>query len=68
MVRKSGGFRKDHAQAKRYGQSWIQLSGIGLFYKLAKLDWHAAYQVAMSICYIVLSVRLIQLILAFRGE
>jgi type IV secretory pathway VirB2 component (pilin) len=37
-------------------------------YKLAKLDWHAAYQIVMSVCYIVLSVRLVQLILAFRGE
>jgi hypothetical protein len=36
--------------------------------KLAKLDWHTAYQIAMSVCYIILSVRLIQLILAFRGE
>ena len=39
-----------------------------VFYKLAKLDWHVAYQVVMSLCYIALSVRLIQLILAFRGE
>ena len=54
----------------------VQLFGIILlvlnfldgFYKLAKLDWHVAYQVIMSICYIALSVRLIQLILAFRGE
>ena len=38
------------------------------FYKLAKQDWHIAYQVVMSICYFALSVRLIQLILAFRGE
>jgi hypothetical protein len=38
------------------------------FYKLSKLDWHAAYQIVMSLCYIVLSVRLVQLILAFRGE
>jgi hypothetical protein len=37
-------------------------------YKLAKLDWHVAYQLAMSLCYIALSVRLIQLILAFRAE
>src|SRR5207237_508478 len=35
---------------------------------LAKLDWHVVYQVAMSLCYIALSVRLIQLILAFRAE
>ena len=54
----------------------VELVGIALLamnfldglYKLAKLNWHAAYQVAMSICYIVLSIRLIQLILAFRGE
>src|SRR3982074_3398524 len=36
--------------------------------KLARLDWHAAYQIVMTFCYIALSVRLIQLILAFRGE
>jgi len=37
-------------------------------HKLARLDWHVAYQIVMSFCYIALSVRLIQLILAFRGE
>ena len=37
-------------------------------YKLSKLNWHVAYQIVMSLCYIVLSVRLVQLILAFRGE
>jgi hypothetical protein len=36
--------------------------------KLARLDWHVAYQIVMTFCYIALSVRLIQLILAFRGE
>ena len=36
--------------------------------KLARLDWHAAYQIVMTFCYIALSVRLIQLILAFRAE
>jgi hypothetical protein len=54
----------------------VQLFGIVLlvlnfldgFYKLAKLDWHTAYQIVMTLCYVVLSVRLIQLILAFRGE
>jgi hypothetical protein len=54
----------------------IELFGVGLLvlnfldglYKLARLNWHAAYQIAMTICYIVLSVRLIQLIMAFRGE
>src|SRR5579871_1130569 len=33
--------------------------------KLAKLNWHAAYQLLMAVCYIAVSVRLIQLILAF---
>jgi hypothetical protein len=37
-------------------------------YKLAKLEWHVALQIIMSLCYVILSVRLIQLILAFRGE
>jgi hypothetical protein len=54
----------------------VELFGIALLilnflhglYKLAMLEWHAAYQIVMSLCYIVLSVRLIQLILAFRGE
>src|SRR6188768_1128266 len=36
--------------------------------KLAKLEWHVALQIIMSLCYVILSVRLIQLILAFRGE
>src|SRR3954470_18273781 len=36
--------------------------------KLARMDWHVAWQVLMSFCYIALSVRLIQLILAFRAE
>jgi hypothetical protein len=37
-------------------------------YKLAKVSWHVGYQVIMSICYLILSVRLIELILAFRSE
>ena len=36
-------------------------------YKLAKVSWHVAYQVLMTLLYVALSVRLIQLILAFRG-
>jgi hypothetical protein len=51
-----------------FGVILLVLNFLDGFYKLAKLDWHAAYQVIMSICYIALSVRLIQLILAFRGE
>ena len=35
--------------------------------KLAKVNWHVAWQIVMSVFYVALSVRLIQLILAFRG-
>ena len=51
-----------------FGVMLLLLNFLDGLYKLSKLDWHAAYQIVMSICYIVLSVRLIQLILAFRGE
>ena len=33
-----------------------------------KVNWHTAYQIAMTICYVAPSVRLVQLILAFCGE
>jgi hypothetical protein len=51
-----------------FGIVLLVLNFLDGFYKLAKLDWHFAYQVVMSLCYFALSVRLIQLILAFRGE
>jgi hypothetical protein len=51
-----------------FGVILLFLNFLDGFYKLARLDWHVAYQVAMSFCYFALSVRLIQLILAFRGE
>src|SRR3979490_2734038 len=51
-----------------FGVVLLVLNFLDGFYKLAKLDWHAAYQIVMSFCYVALSVRLIQLILAFRGE
>jgi len=51
-----------------FGVVLLVLNFLDGFCKLAKLNWHAAYQIVMSICYVVLSVRLIQLILAFRGE
>lgn len=37
-------------------------------YKLTKVNWHVAWQIVMSVFYIALSVRMVQLILAFRGE
>jgi hypothetical protein len=49
-----------------FGIVLLLLNFIDGLYKLARLNWHVAYQVLMSIFYIALSVRLIQLILAFR--
>jgi hypothetical protein len=51
-----------------FGGVLLLLNFLDGLYKLAKLDWHILYQVVMSLCYVILSVRLIQLILAFRGE
>ena len=51
-----------------FGVILLLLNFFDGLYKLAKLNWHIAYQIVMSLCYIALSVRLIQLILAFRGE
>ncbi|WP_029586086.1 hypothetical protein [Bradyrhizobium sp. URHD0069] len=51
-----------------FGVVLLVLNFLDGLYKLAKLEWHVAYQLAMSLCYVVLSVRLIQLILAFRAE
>ena len=46
----------------------LVLNFIDGLYKLARVNWHVAWQIAMSVFYIALSVRMIQLILAFRGE
>jgi hypothetical protein len=51
-----------------FGVILLVLNFLDGFYKLAKLDWHTAYRIALSLCYIALSVRLIQLIPGFRGE
>ncbi len=51
-----------------FGVVLLLLNFLDGLYKLSRLNWHAAYQIAMSLCYVILSVRLIQLILAFRGE
>lgn len=51
-----------------FGIVLLVLNFLDGFYKLAKLNWHTAYQVVMSFCYFALSVRLVQLILAFRAE
>ena len=51
-----------------FGVILLVLNFLDGLYKLARLDWHIAYQVVMTVCYIALSVRLIQLILAFRAE
>ena len=46
----------------------LLLNFVDGLYKLAKVNWHVAWQIVMSVCYVALSIRLIQLILAFRGE
>ena len=51
-----------------FGVILLLLNFLDGLYKLARLNCHTAYQVAMTICYIALSARLVQLILAFRGE
>src|SRR6187551_1749058 len=50
-----------------FGVILLLLNFVDGLYKLARLNWHIAYQIVMSVLYIALSVRLIQLILAFRG-
>jgi hypothetical protein len=50
-----------------FGVILLLLNFVDGLYKLARLNWHIAYQTVMAILYIALSVRLIQLILAFRG-
>ena len=50
-----------------FGIVLLLLNFLDGLYKLAKVNWHVAYQILMTIFYIALSVRLIQLILAFRG-
>jgi hypothetical protein len=51
-----------------FGIILLVLNFLDGLYKLARLNWHLAYQIAMTLLYVALSVRLIQLILAFRTE
>jgi hypothetical protein len=51
-----------------FGVILLVLNFLDGLYKLARVKRHVAYQVLMSFCYLGLSVRLVQLILAFRGE
>ena len=51
-----------------FGVILLVLNFLDGLYKLARLNWHLAYQIVMTFCYVALSARLIQLILAFRGE
>jgi hypothetical protein len=50
-----------------FGVILLFLNILDGLYKLARLNWHVVYQVVMTILYVALSIRLIQLILAFRG-
>ena len=51
-----------------FGIILLVLNFLDGLYKLARLNWHLAYQIAMTLLYVALSVLLIQLILAFRTE
>ena len=51
-----------------FGLVLLFLNFLDGLYKLSKVQWHIAWQIVMSICYIALSIRLIELIMAFRGE
>jgi hypothetical protein len=51
-----------------FGVVLLVLNFLDGLYKLTRQQWHVAYQIVITLGYIVLSVRLIQLILAFRGE
>ena len=51
-----------------FGVMLLLLNFLDGLYRLAKINWHVAYQIAMTICYVALSVRLVQPILAFGGE
>ena len=50
-----------------FGVILLVLNFLDGLYKLARLNWHIAYQILMTLLYVSLSVRLVQLILAFRG-
>ncbi len=50
-----------------FGVILLVLNFLDGFYKLSKAHWHVALQIVMTVCYFALSVRLVQLILAFRG-
>lgn len=51
-----------------FGIALLILNFLDGLYRLTKQNWHIVAQVVMTICYVALSARLIQLILAFRGE
>jgi hypothetical protein len=51
-----------------FGVILLALNFLDGLYRLSKSDWHTVLQIVMAICYVALSVRLVQLILAFRAE
>ena len=51
-----------------FGIALLVLNFIDGLYRLSKSDWHVLLQIVMTICYVARSVRLVPLILAFRGE
>ena len=51
-----------------FGVVLLTLNFFDGLYRLSKSEWHTVLQIIMAICYVALSVRLVQLILAFRAE
>ncbi|MGO4717105.1 hypothetical protein [Bradyrhizobium sp. 2TAF24] len=51
-----------------FGIALLVMNFIDGLFKLSKRQWHTALQIILAVSYFALSVRLIQLILAFRGE
>src|SRR5260221_6503631 len=51
-----------------FGGILLVLNFLDGFYKLSKLDLHAAYQIVISFCYLAVSVPVIPLILALCRE
>jgi hypothetical protein len=51
-----------------FGIVLLVLNFLDGLYRLSKSEWHTVLQIIMAVFYVALSVRLVQLILAFRGE
>lgn len=51
-----------------FGVILLVLNFLDGLYRLSKSQWHTVLQIIMTLIYVALSVRLVELILAFRSE